>query len=681
MDIDTLIKRFPRHGLAQRPTQRQMMEAVLTTLSQKSTLCIEAPTGTGKTLSYLLAGWLALKPKQHLVISTATVALQGQLIEKDLPLLRQLTQQDLSIAIAKGRGRYVCLAKLYDQTQQTDLISESADLTRLQQQLETNQWDGDRDHLTLSIKDSEWQQLTTDANGCTGKHCQFFEECVFFKARRKQHKASIIVTNHSLLLSDLELGGGAILPEPEQCMYIIDECHHLPNQAIHHFSKSTTVMGHIDWINTLTKLINRGAQQGFFNTDLPSTLQPLTHNLVESLKALSDYLDTQSKHFSEEEWLLSPTDIQTLDPLTSTLLSAAHHLLQHVNRLDSDIKDTIDQREKQKKAPDNELNRASNGLGFILSRLSNLVETFRQLCHERAPNEAPIAKWITQHQHYQIHTAPINISKTLQQTLWQRDTLGIVLCSATVRALGSFSDFRRRTGLTENTTTELAIEPFFDYKQSILFVPSMQHAPQGTSQSDHQTEALKHIQSLILPNSGTLVLFTSRRAMEQTYADLPDALAADVLMQTHTSKQQLIKRHKDRIRAGQRSVLFGLASLGEGIDLPADFCEHVIIHKLPFSVPTTPIERTRNDWLKAHKKNPFMLSTLPDASLKLTQYVGRLVRQDTDRGIVTILDKRLYSKPYGKQLLNGLPSFAPIINQPIEAMKTAASEFYTVDTS
>ena len=167
--------------------------------------------------------------------------------------------------------------------------------------------------------------------------------------------------------------------------------------------------------------------------------------------------------------------------------------------------------------------------------------------------------------------------------------------------------------------------------------------------------------------------------MEQTYNDLPRDITHDILMQNQHSKKRIIELHKDRIRAGNRSILFGLASFGEGLDLPADFCEHVIIYKLPFSVPTTPIELTRNEWLKSHNKDAFTLSTLPETSLKLTQYVGRLIRQETDIGIVTILDKRLYSRPYGKMLLNNLPKFQQLINVGITELHEAMPDAYNLE--
>jgi len=250
----------------------------------------------------------------------------------------------------------------------------------------------------------------------------------------------------------------------------------------------------------------------------------------------------------------------------------------------------------------------------------------------------------------------------------------VVLCSATIRALGKFDDFRRKTGLHDIPDyVENAVASCFDYKKSVLYIPSMQHEPAGLNQDAHRKEAIDLLPKLILSTAGTLVLFTSRSAMETTYEAMPDAYAKDILMQKQHNKNKLIQMHKKRIRLGKRSIIFGLTSFGEGLDLPADFCQHVIIHKLPFAVPSTPIELTRNEWLKSNRLNPFMLSSLPRASIRLTQYVGRLIRQESDIGVVSILDKRIYSKQYGSFLLENLPDFQQLIDKDINCLKSITS--------
>lgn len=674
MDLDTLKQRLSDNGLQVRQAQMDMLAAIQNTLSKQSILCVEAPTGTGKTLAYGLGALLARKPKQHIIISTATVALQTQLIEKDLPQIQTLLNQDLSVAMAKGRRRYVCPARLFDtEDTQSDLLDKPFDVEPLKEVLSNNQWNGDRDTLSTVVPHPAWQRISTDAAGCSGRHCAYFEDCPFFKAKRQQTRADVIVANHSLLLADLQLGGGVILPSPDKCIYIIDECHHLPEQAISHFSNQASVMGSIDWINQFTKTISSATKLGELNDNMPNVIQPLTHTLVTSLKAMHDTLESHHEDFIQDTWQPDESALDLLLPQATDIVESSKHVFQHAAQLTQQLEDKITDREKQKLPANEELNRLHRQLSFVTGRADTLLQTWQAFCHQRQPKESPIAKWFTHSKEYHCHTAPINVSTTLNTHLWSQCQLGAICCSATIQSLGKFDDFLRRSGLKQKQHCQtIALPSHFDYSQSVLFVPTMTFAPQGKAQADHHKESLKLIQQLILPTGGTLVLFTSIRAMDKMYDDIPDALALDVLVQTHHSKSELIKRHQAAIAAGKRSVLFGLASLGEGLDLPDNLCQHVIIHKLPFAVPTTPIERTRNDWLVAHNKNPFMLSTLPHASLKLTQYVGRLIRRDTDSGVITILDKRLYTKPYGQHIISHLPPFVRIINQPVSALKQHA---------
>ncbi len=670
MDLEKLIGKLKQYGLQERPSQRGMIEAVYEALQTKKILCVEAPTGTGKTLSYGLASLAALKPKQHIVISTATIALQEQLINKDLPLIENLTDKEFKYALAKGRRRYVCHERLYG-SEQSDLFKDQSSIEKLQNLLDTKKWNGDRDELKIQVSSDTWNQVSTDATGCSGKRCQFYEDCAFYKARRKMHQADVIVANHSLLLSDLELGGGAILPDMNSCIYIIDECHHLPQKALSHFSKMATLLGSVEWINQLTKLMAKAVQLDEATDETQTLLKSLTHQLIQQLKTMSDYLDSQSEKFADDILLLGA---ELKDPTLKTLAQEIEHTSKQVylycHQVQQSIESTLSQNEKIKKESDEELNRLFTSINFIESRAKNLYDTWSLFCRERQPKEAPIAKWFSKSTYYQCHAAPINVSKELQEYFWEKITNGIVLCSATIRTLGKFEDFHRRSGLSnDKRVIDLAIEPFFDYTKSVLFIPKMHSAPQGTQQNEHHLEALALLPQLILPRTGTLVLFASNRAMEQTYAGMPANFIDDIYMQNQYSKQRLIELHKDRIRSGKRSILFGLASLGEGLDLPADFCQHVIIHKLPFSVPSTPIEMTRNDWLKANNKNAFMLSSLPETALRLTQYIGRLIRQEEDIGIVSILDNRLYTKSYGKALIKDFPPFHYLINESIDTLK------------
>lgn len=676
MDMDQLTRQLNKQGLTDRTSQREMISAVYEALTHKRILCIEAPTGTGKTLSYGIASLMARHDQQQIIISTATIALQEQLISKDLPLLANVLSSDFTYVLAKGRRRYVCHAKLYEPHLELDESEETLEIiTQLQKQIENKKWKGDRDHLKLSITEPLWQKISTDATGCLGKRCGFYENCAFYKARRKMHQADVIVTNHSLLLSDLELGGNTILPDPKNCVYIIDECHHFPQKALSHFAKTAGLMSNVEWINQLTKLMSKAEQMDLISHVTSEAIKPFTHHLIQQIKILSDYLEQQKEKFLESSWILTLEEQQSLLPLTKEIKLASTQLYQHCEKLQKEFELKQIQKEKLNATVDEELNRLLLQVQFVTNRAKNLHETWALFCHERQPKEAPIAKWFSSHTDFQSHAAPINVSAEIKKTFLDSNPNGIIFCSATLRVLGDFKDFYRRMGLQDHErATTVAIEPFFDYTQSILYVPKMQYAPHQAPQA-HHTEVMDLLPKLIPDRGGALVIFTSIHTMEKTYEDLSPTIKNDILMQNQHSKRHIIDLHKDRVRAQKRSILFGLASFGEGLDLPADFCQRVLIYKLPFSVPTTPLEVTRNQWLKANQKNAFTLCALPETSLRLNQYIGRLIRQETDRGVVAIFDNRLYSQGYGRSLLKNVPPFRQIINEPIETLLPLLENF------
>lgn len=678
MDIDKISRQLTQAGLVRRSSQLEMIKETYEALRKQKILCLEAPTGTGKTLSYSIGAYFSKKEKQNVIISTATIALQEQLIQKDLPLLAKILGVEIRAALAKGRRRYVCHARLYEE-QQLDIFNSRDYHQQLRLLLEQGKWNGDRDQLELHITDAQWLEVSTDSPGCSGKLCSYFQQCVFFKSRQKWQQADFIVTNHSLLLSDLSLGSGALLPEMDKSIYIIDECHHFSDKALDHFAQSAPLLNSVDWINYSLNIVNRAVKADLIPEIKQKTLQELTTQLIPSLEKLQEFLRLNKHLFvsnqnQESIWRCGEDQKEILElaqpiQLISGKITGEFQLM--LLELTELLKLSGHDSEKQIN-----LNKLVSQLGFYYSQADNLNRTFQLFCQTRSEQEAPLARWFvkTLRDQYFCHVSPINISQKLKDIFWDKLTNGALLCSATLRASGDFNDFKRKSGLNNHELLkEMALESYFDYSKSVLFVPMMRAAPQGNDQNAHWQEALELLPELILPRTGTLVLFTSKSAMEKTYAQLNTSLQADILMQGALGKSILIVQHKEKINNNQRSVLFGLASFGEGLDLPAEYCQHVIIHKLPFAVPTTPIEETRNEWLIKNNRNPFELATLPATSIRLAQFTGRLIRHENDIGIVTILDKRLYSKSYGEQLIKGLPGFQKLFNTPIKTLKETAS--------
>lgn len=655
-----------------------MMQCVDKAIAQNKIALIEGGTGIGKTFGYLIPAILKQTHGLKIIIATATISLQEQLLHKDISALEQLLGLKVNAKMAKGRRRYVCHRQLNDyhfQSTQGELfmfgiddkppVSDEKDktqVTRLQRDLTAGTWDGDRDNLTEVVKDSLWSRLTLDASRCTNSKCAFFHRCAFFKARKELAFADIIITNHDLLLSDLKLGSGVLLPALEQSIIVIDEAHHLPAKALDHFSAKIDLMGFVRMLEALQKNLNMVKDVSRLDEHLMVDLASLVALQKQQMMTLFDFLANQYRAYEKDgHWTLFALP-DALSEQLSPLLVTATKLLHGIGR----IKRTLSKSEHD--ASDHLLQQLSLW-GFMEELVSQCVSTLQMYLTVPDQDTAPIAKWIQARSFspgharkvvdYALHATVVSAAKSLTEALWAKRTNAVVLCSATLRALGKFDNFINQVGLTgvHKMMTYHVPSPF-PYEKSRVVIPKMQYTPEGAMAKQHAEDVTKKLAKLLgLDKAGTLVLFTSKWMMESVYATLPASISNHILKQGGLSKYQLLIKHKGLIDSGEQSIIFGLESFAQGVDLPGQYCNHVIITKLPFKVPTTPIEKTRARWLEQTGKNPFMLHALPDASIRLTQYVGRLVRCVSDVGKVTILDRRILTKFYGKFLLQNLPNF------------------------
>ncbi len=659
-----------------REAQLQMIEAVKIALVNDEKIIIEAPTATGKSFAYLFGALLANKmrceqghEKLTIVLSTATVALQEQLMDKDLPFIHKLLQaHDLAFSyqLAKGRSRYLCPRKLHSHSLiETDLITEAESLDKRFQK----DWDGDFDLLEEPLSKTLMQEIYNTSSSCSFTRCEYYRECPFLIARQGLKKVDIIVTNHSLLLSHLDLGDGSILPKFEKSIYIVDECHHLPDRALKSLSGFASLLGSHTWINDVDKLLNA----------LPAELADKTRrenwklvctNLIQQLTYMQQLIDPLYRQAQKEEtvWRIKHLDDEMLKLATEIKTSASFYVIQ-CQKLKDELDNFI---EKNEIYSVSSLEKQFTQMGFLLERAQNLQMVWSLMIN--SATSPPIAKWVIPHdkkikqeeiqtdilatsfQDYDIHASPIEAASLLKQAFWQHVQHGVVLCSATVRSLGKFDRFLNAIALKKEAKTLLLPSPL-NYEKSKMIIPNMKNEP--VQQENHIDETAKLLNELYLKDlhEGALVLFTSIYAMEKVYMRLSAQLKKITLVQGDRSKQAMIAIHKKRIDAFKPSVIFGVDSFSEGVDLPGAYLTRLIIHKLPFSVPTNPIDKTRAEWLESINRKPFMDISLPQASLKLTQMVGRLVRTESDVGEVIILDRRLKTKFYGKALLDNLPPF------------------------
>ncbi|MDO4997197.1 MAG: ATP-dependent DNA helicase DinG [Neisseria sp.] len=684
-----------------RSAQREMIAAIARTLAQSKTraegedaptregesiLVVEGPTGVGKSLSYLLAGGIMAQTRdKRLIVSSATIALQEQLVLRDLPFVVEKSGLQLSFALAKGRGRYLCPYKLYQLTQnnaQADLLGFEAmpsalfshkpsagDLLLLRQladEFAARRFNGDRDTWGETIPDALWQQLTNDRHGCLKSACPNRPECPFFLAREVLETVDVVVANHDLLLADISMGGGVILPAPENSFYCIDEAHHLAKKALNQFAAEHSLHQAMWSMEKLPAVVSKVV--AITNKDtLGNLADEAASSLLESLSEWQFQLgDVRELDLDDSgnppQWLWqdgkTPPELAVL--VNNTNL-AAQAVFKHITQLG----EALAQARREKDQDSALIDRVSSELGVFIARCEQIAAVWELFATETKEKEAPLAKWIERlfndKNDYVFHASPISSAAHLASHLWRR-AAGAVLTSATLRSLNSFDLLLRQTGLTwlPKTATLALDSPFNFAEQGELYIPPLAASPKEPSA--HTDEIVAWLPKLIALDQaiGTLVLFTSRKQMNDVALRLPEAYLPHLLVQGDLPKSVLLERHHNAIQTGKASIIFGLDSFAEGLDLPAEACVQVIIAKLPFSMPDNPIEKTQNRWIEQRGGNPFMEVSVPEASIKLIQAVGRLIRTESDYGRVTILDNRILTQRYGKQLLNCLPPFKRI---------------------
>src|SRR5690606_3624898 len=294
--------------------------------------------------------------------------------------------------------------------------------------------------------------------------------------------------------------------------------------------------------------------------------------------------------------------------------------------------------------------------GSLLSRAQGNWELWTAFTTEDPEDSPPMARWLTQAEFgdIEVNASPILAAETLRRNLWNV-AYGALATSATLTALGTFDRFRMRAGLPRAAVTVSVPSPFRYDEAGVLRVPDLKADPRDVAA--HTAAIIRELPALVEGARGTLVLFSSRKQMQDVFDGLDREWRRRVLIQGNLSKQETLNRHKARIDEGEPGVLFGLASFAEGVDLTGAYCEHVVIAKIPFAVPDDPVEAALAEWIEARGGNPFMEIAVPDASLRLVQACGRLLRTESDRGTVTLLDRRVVTQRYGKAILNALPPF------------------------
>jgi ATP-dependent DNA helicase DinG len=682
-------------SLTPRWGQRQMIAEIANTLAripspgepaprQPAVCVIEAGTGTGKTIAYAVAAIpVARALNKRLVVATATIALQEQFVNKDLPDIRRHTGLDFSFTLAKGRRRYVCLSRLdrvFGQGQGAgDLLPLYPDeiglpvtaealpvYTAMIDALGRGQWDGDRDNWPDTIAEEVWYGVTTDHSQCSGRRCPNIGQCSFFRARDELQSADIIVTNHDLTLSDLALGGGAILSAPEDSIYVFDEGHHLPDKALSHFASFCRIHTTVQWLQESRKLLAQAAPALAPLEALQRPLQRLPGMMDEAVASLQVAEQVVAGLFEEMEADERRDDQQLrlehglvppgLIPIAATLSGQFQQLTQDLARMEALLEEALeDDFASLDKAT---IETWHINLGGLLGRAEGALGLWQEYAVTGEGETPPKARWITLlnsngQYGFELRCSPILAADILQEYLWSR-AAGVIVTSATITALNSFERFILHSGAPREANYKIVASPF-NYANAVFSVPPMDCDP-GDAQA-HTLALVEQLPRLLDAREGSLVLFSSRRQMLEVFQGIDGALRDLVLMQGDYSKQEILRRHREIIDAGRGSVIFGLASFAEGVDLPGDYCKHVVIAKIPFAVPDSPLEAALAEWVEAQGRNAFMEISVPDAALRLVQASGRLLRTEQDTGRVTLMDRRILTRRYGRAILDSLPPF------------------------
>ena len=617
-------------GGARREGQVRMTNAVARALATHRHLAVQAGTGTGKSMAYLVpAIEHAQRTDSTVVVSTATIALQNQLVGRDLPRLVEaldgVVDRTPSFAIVKGRSNYVCLQRVgqaeADDAAQPSLDSGSpVELTELGAHMQRvrdfaqDSDTGDRDDLAPGVPDTVWRAVSVTAKECIGaSRCPFGADCFAEKARAEASDVDVVVTNHAMLAIDA-LADANILPEHD--VVIVDEAHELDARIT---AVATTELS----AQALVLAANRAAK-----------LDPAA-KAADDLKGLADEL-ADMLQLEQQGRLLELTD-----HVQDTLVGVRDTMMR--------LRDKI----RSGAAPDesdNDPERAAerqNLANHLLELHEGIVRMFDTL--EAPPDKTRDVLWLN---NKTLKVAPLSVAGLLSDRLFSSNT--VVLTSATLSVGGNFNALAAAWGLPKGTWDGLdAGTPFDPRKAGILYTP--RHIPEP-GRDGLAPATLDEIAGLIMAAGGrTLGLFASRRAAEQAAAEMRKRLPFDILCQGDDTIPALVKRFAD----SENTCLFGTLTLWQGVDVPGRSCSLVIIDKIPFPRPDDPLLQARKEAADAAGRNGFMEVAATHASLFMAQGAGRLLRSVDDRGVVAVLDKRLVEKRYGSFIRSSMPSFWP----------------------
>lgn len=670
-----------------RPEQVTMLRHVARAFNENDHLMIEAPTGVGKSMAYLLpAIFWATQNNERVVISTATINLQDQLLQRDLPLLRQALGIPFEMAVLKGRSNYLCPRRLTALRRRGPTsVDEARMLAKvLVWLLESDS--GDRNEISLRgyEENAIWARLSAEDEGCTLERCdeQMGGACPFYKARRQAESAHVLIVNHALLLADVQIGNRVL---PEYRHLIIDEAHHLEDATTNGLSfqiSQTALQRQLDELGDARRGLlgevirsTRGSVPGKYFTQIEGfvtmvseSLRAMGHHVERYFDSLYRFLESSGQlragEYSNQvrltnalrqqpNWAQVQSAWETLSQFTQAIADAMGRLARGLAGLDQFDVPNFD-----------DILASAQAAARHLEQIHQQLHSFSVSPQENMIYWAQVDQDGTR---LSIHAAPLHVGPLLQQHIWSTKDV-VVLTSATLRTGGSFDYLCDRLG-ADHVTTAVVGSPF-DYETStLIFIPT--DMPDPGQKDEYQRAVERGLIELAAATGGRMLgLFTSYAQLRQTAQAIAPRLALGNItvfdQSDGTSRQALVEGF---VRT-ERAVLLGTRSFWEGVDIPGDDLSVVVIVRLPFAVPTDPIFAARSE----QYENSFMQYAVPDAVLRFRQGFGRLIRTKTDRGVVALFDNRVITKRYGQVFLDSLPG-CTVVRGRLADLPRAAKEW------
>jgi ATP-dependent DNA helicase DinG len=673
---------------------------------------IEAGTGTGKSLAYLVPAILwSRSNEERVIISTKTINLQEQLIRKDIPFLQRTCGIEFRAVLVKGRGNYLCRRRLKNATAEPGLFdtAQSSELQSLTGWAEQSA-DGSREELPYPPNDDVWEEVRCEVDQCARVRCEFYADCFFYKARRMASQADILVVNHALLLSDLALrritdnySAAAVLPPCDRL--ILDEAHHIEDVATSYFSGQVTRFAFARILNRLRH--PRKADKGL----LPRLFVQLGDKLPDRCDTLYQNLHRQIEELLSQRLTLFDKAVATMENLGRGLASSLEidipekeeirHRIVPAFRSGAYWQDVVSDVKELSEAT----GRLAAGISHLLKACEEIPEKYYEIFVSNLTDLAGLGRrleglaadldqfiaddesncaWMEVREGRigrgsgivtRLCTAPLAVDKLLRESVFERSK-SIIMTSATLSVNNRFNYLRQRTGLDglePQRVLELALASPFDFKQqALLAVPSDNPAPGQNGYPEMLREQIE--QAIMTAGGRTFVLFTAYSMLRRIHAELAPILEPQgyrCLRQGEMNRHRLLKAFSD----DPASILFATDSFWEGVDVPGRSLEQVIIARLPFRVPSEPVLEARAEAIERSGGDPFMQYTVPQAVIRFKQGFGRLIRHKEDRGVVLILDNRVIKRGYGRQFLNSLPE-VPVRSAPAEEVQTSIQNFF-----